>query len=59
MGLRVAEVVHTKWEDLEYDDVYERYYLTFDTKGDNERIDTFRILRRLPIDGGSTTCPSS
>ncbi|PGD70612.1 hypothetical protein COM46_27305, partial [Bacillus pseudomycoides] len=32
-GLRVAEVAHAKWEDLEYDDIRGRYYLTVDTKG--------------------------
>ncbi|KEK22116.1 tyrosine-type recombinase/integrase [Bacillus gaemokensis] len=60
-GLRVAEVAHAKWEDLEYDAIRERYYLTVDTKGDNERIVSinkeifnrivsFRIRRRLPVD---------
>ncbi|MBF7150027.1 tyrosine-type recombinase/integrase [Bacillus toyonensis] len=63
-GLRVAEVAHAKWEDLEYDDIRGRYYLTVDTKGDNERIVSinkeifnrivaFRIRRRLPIDLGN------
>ncbi len=36
--LRVAEVAHAKWEDFEYDAIRGRYYLTVDTKGDNERI---------------------
>ncbi|MFJ7819112.1 tyrosine-type recombinase/integrase [Bacillus toyonensis] len=63
-GLRVAEVAHAMWEDLEYDDIRGRYYLTVDTKGDNERIVSinkeifnriisFRIRRRLPIDVGN------
>ncbi|WP_144499505.1 tyrosine-type recombinase/integrase [Bacillus sp. FDAARGOS_235] len=63
-GLRVAEVTHAMWEDLEYDDLRGRYYLTVDTKGDNERIVSinkeifnriisFRIRRRLPIDVGN------
>ncbi|MBY7130202.1 site-specific integrase [Bacillus sp. 8YEL33] len=63
-GLRVAEVAHAMWEDLEYDDIRGRYYLTVDTKGDNERIISinkeifnriisFRIRRRLPIDVGN------
>ncbi|HDR7482086.1 TPA: site-specific integrase [Bacillus toyonensis] len=63
-GLRVAEVAHAMWEDLEYDDLRGRYYLTVDTKGDNERIVSinkeifnriisFRIRRRLPIDVGN------
>ncbi|PHE11429.1 integrase [Bacillus pseudomycoides] len=63
-GLRVAEVAHAKWEDLEYDDIRGRYYLTVDTKGDNERIVSinkeifnrivaFRIRRRLPINNGN------
>ncbi|MGG0234044.1 tyrosine-type recombinase/integrase [Bacillus tropicus] len=63
-GLRVAEVAHAKWEDLEYDDIRGRYYLTVDTKGDNERIVSinkeifnrivaFRIRRRLPTDIGN------
>ncbi|MBD5798202.1 tyrosine-type recombinase/integrase [Bacillus pseudomycoides] len=63
-GLRVAEVAHAKWEDLEYDDIRGRYYLTVDTKGDNERIVSinkeifnrivaFRIRRRLPINIGN------
>lgn len=38
IGLRVAEVAHAKWRDLEYDDIRGRYYLTVDIKGDNERI---------------------
>lgn len=64
-GLRVAEVAHAKWEALEYDAIRGRYYLTVDTKGDNERIVSinkeifnriaaFRIRRRLPIDIGNT-----
>ncbi|OTW90741.1 integrase [Bacillus thuringiensis serovar cameroun] len=63
-GLRVAEVAHAKWEDLEYDDIRGRYYLTVDTKGGNERIVSinneifnrivaFRIRRRLPINIGN------
>lgn len=63
-GLRVAEVAHAKWEDLEYDAIRGRYYLTADTKGDNERIVSinkeifnriaaFRIRRRLPVDIGN------
>ncbi|MED1599165.1 MULTISPECIES: tyrosine-type recombinase/integrase [Bacillus] len=63
-GLRVAEVAHAKWEDLEYDDIRGRYYLTVDTKGDDERIVSinkeifnrivaFRIRRRLPINIGN------
>ncbi|MED0993512.1 site-specific integrase [Bacillus nitratireducens] len=63
-GLRVAEVAHAKWENLEYDPIRGRYYLTVDTKGDNERIVSinkkifnriaaFRIRRRLPIDIGN------
>ncbi|MBE7123491.1 tyrosine-type recombinase/integrase [Bacillus cereus] len=63
-GLRVAEVSHAKWEDLEYDSMRDRYYLTVATKGDDERIVSinkeiynriaaFRLRRRLPIDIGS------
>ncbi|MED3202253.1 tyrosine-type recombinase/integrase [Bacillus toyonensis] len=63
-GLRVAEVAHAKWEDLEYDAIRGRYYLTVDTKGDNERIVSinkdifkriiaFRIRRRLPVNIGN------
>ncbi|PEK39938.1 integrase [Bacillus toyonensis] len=63
-GLRVAEVAHAKWGDLEYDAIRGRYYLTVDTKGDNERIVSinkeifnrivaFRIRRRLPVDIGN------
>ncbi|MED2754616.1 site-specific integrase [Bacillus thuringiensis] len=63
-GLRVAEVAHAKWEELEYDTIRERYYLTVNTKGDTERIVSinkeifnrivaFRIRRRLPIDIGN------
>ncbi|KXO06176.1 integrase [Bacillus thuringiensis] len=63
-GLRVAEVAHAKWEDLEYDTIRGRYYLTVDTKGDGERIVSinkeifnrivaFRIRRRLPVDIGN------
>ncbi|GAB6533182.1 TPA: tyrosine-type recombinase/integrase [Bacillus cereus] len=63
-GLRVAEVAHAKWEDLEYDAIRGRYYLTVNTKGDNERIVSinkeifnrivaFRIRRRLPVDIGN------
>ena len=52
-GLRVAEVAHAKWEDLEYDAIRGRYYLKVDTKGDNERIAAFRMRRRLPIDIGN------
>ncbi|MGN4669239.1 tyrosine-type recombinase/integrase [Bacillus cereus group sp. MYBK234-1] len=63
-GLRVAEVAHAKWGDLEYDAIRGRYYLKVDTKGDNERIVSinkeifnrivaFRIRRRLPIDIGN------
>ncbi|MFV5170628.1 tyrosine-type recombinase/integrase [Bacillus cereus] len=63
-GLRVAEVAHAKWEDLEYDNIRGRYYLTVDTKGDNERIVSinkeifnrivaFRIRRRLTTDIGN------
>ncbi|OFD69130.1 integrase family protein [Bacillus mycoides] len=63
-GLRVAEVSHAKWEDLEDDSMHDRYYLTFATKGDDERIISineevynriaaFRVRRRLPIDSGS------
>ncbi|MEB9370541.1 tyrosine-type recombinase/integrase [Bacillus cereus] len=63
-GLRVAEVAHAKWEDLEYDAIRGRYYLKVDTKGDNERIVSinkeifkriaaFRMRRRLPIDIGN------
>ncbi|HDR8072579.1 TPA: tyrosine-type recombinase/integrase [Bacillus cereus] len=63
-GLRVAEVAHAKWEDLEYDSIRNRYYLRVDTKGDNERIvsinteifqrvASFRIRRRLTVDIGS------
>ncbi|MFE6139937.1 tyrosine-type recombinase/integrase [Bacillus sp. NPDC057893] len=63
-GLRVAEVAHAKWEDLEYDAIRGRYYLIVDTKGDNERIVSinkeifnrivaFRIRRRLPVDIGN------
>ncbi|PFA02425.1 tyrosine-type recombinase/integrase, partial [Bacillus cereus] len=63
-GLRVAEVSHAKWEDLEYDSMRDRYYLTVATKGDNERIVSinkeiykriaaFRLRRRLPIDIGN------
>ncbi|MES1052063.1 site-specific integrase [Bacillus thuringiensis] len=63
-GLRVAEVAHAKWEDLEYDSIRDRYYLTVDTKGDDERIVSinkeiynriaaFRLRRRLPIDIGN------
>lgn len=63
-GLRVAEVAHAKWEDLEYDAIRGRYYLTVDTKGDDERIVSinkeifnriaaFRIRRRLPVDIGN------
>ncbi|WP_242300216.1 site-specific integrase [Bacillus cereus group sp. BfR-BA-01448] len=63
-GLRVAEVAHAKWEDLEYDAIRGRYYLTVDTKGDGERIVSinkeifnrivaFRIRRRLPVDIGN------
>ncbi|MEK4867993.1 site-specific integrase [Bacillus sp. FSL E2-8895] len=63
-GLRVAEVSHAKWEDLEYDSMRDRYYLTVATKGDDERIVSinkeiynriaaFRLRRRLPIDFGN------
>ncbi|RAN85744.1 integrase, partial [Bacillus sp. SRB_28] len=63
-GLRVAEVAHAKWEDLEYDAIRGRYYLIVDTKGDNERIVSinkeifnrivaFRIRRRLPVNIGT------
>ncbi|MGG5737374.1 tyrosine-type recombinase/integrase [Bacillus cereus group sp. IBL03679] len=63
-GLRVAEVSHAKWEDLEYDSMRDRYYLTVATKGDDERIVSinkeiynriaaFRLRRRLPIDIGN------
>ncbi|MGR5965244.1 tyrosine-type recombinase/integrase [Bacillus cereus] len=63
-GLRVAEIAHAKWEELEYDTIRERYYLTVNTKGDNERIVSmnkeifkrvvaFRIRRRLPVDIGN------
>lgn len=63
-GLRVAEVAHAKWENLEYDAIRGRYYLIVDTKGDNERIVSinkeifnrivaFRIRRRLPVDIGN------
>ncbi|WP_439873280.1 tyrosine-type recombinase/integrase (plasmid) [Bacillus mycoides] len=63
-GLRVAEVSHAKWEDLEYDSMRDRYYLTVATKGDDERIVSinkevynriaaFRVRRRLPIDIGN------
>ncbi|MDA2639263.1 site-specific integrase [Bacillus cereus] len=63
-GLRIAEVAHAKWEDLEYDVLRERYYLTVDTKGDRERIVSlnqeifnrivrFRMRRRLPVDIGN------
>ncbi|WP_100618052.1 tyrosine-type recombinase/integrase [Bacillus cereus] len=63
-GLRVAEVAHAKWKDLEYDSIRERYYLKVDTKGDNERIvsinkeifnriKSFRIRRRLTVDIGN------
>ncbi|MEK4412595.1 site-specific integrase [Bacillus sp. FSL L8-0642] len=63
-GLRVAEVAHAKWENLEYDAIRGRYYLTVDTKGNNERIVSinkeifnrivaFRIRRRLPVDIGN------
>jgi len=63
-GLRVAEVAHAKWEDLEYDAIRGRYYLTVNTKGDNERVVSinkeifnrivaFRIRRRLPVDIGN------
>ncbi|AXY11230.1 integrase (plasmid) [Bacillus thuringiensis LM1212] len=63
-GLRIAEVAHARWEDLEYDTIRGRYYLTVDTKGDNERIVSinkeifnriaaFRLRRRLPIDLGN------
>ncbi|MED3090831.1 tyrosine-type recombinase/integrase [Bacillus toyonensis] len=63
-GLRVAEVAHARWEDLEYDAIRGRYYLVVDTKGDNERIVSinkeifsrivaFRIRRRLPTDIGN------
>ncbi|MBJ8078351.1 site-specific integrase [Bacillus cereus group sp. N12] len=63
-GLRVAEVAHAKWKDLEYDAIRGRYYLTVDTKGDNERIVSinkdifkriiaFRIRRRLSVNIGN------
>ncbi|MGG3523798.1 tyrosine-type recombinase/integrase [Bacillus pseudomycoides] len=63
-GLRVAEVAHAKWENLEFDSIRDRYYLTVDTKGDSERIVSinkeifhrivaFRIRRRLPINIGN------
>ncbi|OQR53307.1 site-specific integrase [Bacillus sp. CDB3] len=63
-GLRVAEVAHAMWEDFEYDAIRGRYYLTVNTKGDDERIVSinkeifnriavFRIRRRLPIDIGN------
>lgn len=63
-GLRVAEVAHAMWKDLEYDAIRGRYYLIVDTKGDNERIVSinkeifnrivaFRIRRRLPVDIGN------
>ncbi|PED04979.1 tyrosine-type recombinase/integrase [Bacillus pseudomycoides] len=63
-GLRVAEVAHAKWEDLEFDSMRDRYYLTVDTKGNSERIVSinkeifhrivsFRIRRRLPINIGN------
>ncbi|MGG2015086.1 tyrosine-type recombinase/integrase [Bacillus sp. S10(2024)] len=62
-GLRVAEIAHAKWEDLEYDSLRNRYYLYVNTKGDSERIvpinkavferiTSFRIRRRLPIELG-------
>ncbi|WP_242220506.1 tyrosine-type recombinase/integrase [Bacillus cereus group sp. BfR-BA-01380] len=62
-GLRVAEVAHARWEDLEYDALRDRYYLYVNTKGDSERIVpinkavferiiAFRIRRRLPIELG-------
>ncbi|ENQ3106889.1 site-specific integrase [Bacillus cereus] len=62
-GLRVAEVAHARWEDLEYDALRDRYYLYVNTKGDSERIVPinkavferiigFRIRRRLPIELG-------
>lgn len=58
-GLRIAEVAHANWEDLEYDTLRDRYYLYVNTKGDSERIVpinkavferiiAFRIRRRLP-----------
>lgn len=64
-GLRVAEVAHARWENLEYDAIRGRYYLKVNTKGDNERIVSinkeifnriaaFRIRRRLPIDIGNS-----
>ncbi|MGG0274493.1 tyrosine-type recombinase/integrase [Bacillus rhizoplanae] len=60
-GLRIAEVAHAKWEDLEYDTLRDRYYLYVNTKGDSERIVpinkvvferiiAFRIRRRLPTE---------
>ncbi|WP_367899909.1 tyrosine-type recombinase/integrase [Bacillus pseudomycoides] len=63
-GLRVAEVAHAKWENLEFDSIRDRYYLTVDTKGNGERIVSinkeifnrivaFRIRRRLPINIGN------
>lgn len=63
-GLRVAEVAHAKWADLEYDTIRGRYYLYVNTKGDSERIVpinkevfqrivNFRIRRRLPIELGA------
>ncbi len=63
-GLRIAEIAHAKWENLEYDTIRERYYLTVNTKGDTERIVSinkeifkrviaFRIRRRLPVDIGN------
>ncbi|EOO24343.1 hypothetical protein IIU_06755 [Bacillus cereus VD133] len=63
-GLRIAEVAHAKWKDIEYDSVRNRYYLRVDTKGDDERIVSinkeifqriisFRIRRRLTIDLGN------
>ncbi|MGG2065505.1 tyrosine-type recombinase/integrase [Bacillus sp. S14(2024)] len=62
-GLRIAEVAHAKWEDLEYDTLRNRYYLYVNTKGDSERIVpinkavferiiAFRIRRRLPTELG-------
>ncbi|MGG0240545.1 tyrosine-type recombinase/integrase [Bacillus rhizoplanae] len=60
-GLRIAEVAHAKWEDLEYDTLRDRYYLYVNTKGDSERIVpinkvvferiiAFRIRRGLPTE---------
>lgn len=62
-GLRVAEVAHARWEDLEFDALRDRYYLYVNTKGNSERIVpinkavferviAFRIRRRLPIELG-------